>query len=272
MAASATPDQKEKFADLSPSELSLYVYTPHPNGVDLMRFRIPEQMGGFGALANMAIREAMGDVEYKGKEYVDAATAFIPDQWNVSDPARWLWAWVPQVFKPGVETAFETKTWPVIRPMVPGGLKYREPAYQTLPNTSIMAKALGKQLNLSPIKIDHLLEGYLGRSIKYMTLKPGTLKKNLNPFLREVYFTAGRRVQRYYTIKDETDQRRESLRNKRRTFTAEERRTIAQNTARMRRIAKNLAVYRKLTDLSGDDAAMKRARILDDIDALVDYE
>jgi len=268
----ATPDQKEKFKDLAPAELSLYVYYPHPNGIDLLRFRVPEQIGGFAAVANMAMMEAMGIADYKGKEYVDAATAFIPDQWNLTDPARAFWAWIPQVFKPGVETIFEKKTWPTIRPMIPGGLQYKEARFQTQENSSIVAKALGEQLDLSPIKIDHLLEGYLGRSITYLTGKPGTLRKNLNPFLREVYFTSGRRVQRYYEIKDQTDKLRTSVQNKLRPFTSEERNRIAKNTARMRRIAKNLAAYRKITDMSSQSAAELRALILNDIDALEEYQ
>ena len=47
-------------------------------------------------------------------------------------------------------------------PVVSRGQEMKEPAFQYTDKTSEIAKVIGQSINYSPIKIDHILKGYLG--------------------------------------------------------------------------------------------------------------
>ena len=68
---------------------------------------------------------------------------------------------IPQTFLPIVETttnySFFTQ-----RPIITPGMENIAPEYQVGPNTSKVAGAIGQALNISPIKLDHLIQGYTG--------------------------------------------------------------------------------------------------------------
>jgi len=68
---------------------------------------------------------------------------------------------IPQTALPLFEavTNFSFFTW---RPVVPQGLEDVAPEYQVGPGTSKIAEMMGKNLGVSPIKIDHLMNGYTG--------------------------------------------------------------------------------------------------------------
>ena len=68
---------------------------------------------------------------------------------------------IPQTVKPILEASFNfnTFTW---RPIVSEGMKDIAPEYQVGPSTSIAAKGLAQALGLSPIKVDHIIKGYVG--------------------------------------------------------------------------------------------------------------
>ena len=68
---------------------------------------------------------------------------------------------IPQTVKPILEASFNfnTFTW---RPIVSEGMKDIAPEYQVGPNTSIAAKGIAQALGLSPVKVDHIIKGYVG--------------------------------------------------------------------------------------------------------------
>lgn len=68
---------------------------------------------------------------------------------------------IPQVFLP----AYEVKTnysFFTQRPIISQGLEGVAPEYQAGPNTSKAVAALGASLGISPIKLEHLIQGYTG--------------------------------------------------------------------------------------------------------------
>jgi hypothetical protein len=75
---------------------------------------------------------------------------------------------IPQVALPLIEagTNFSFFT---MRPIVGQGLEGVAPAYQVGPGTSRLAEALGKSTNISPMKIDQILQGYTGTIGQYMS-------------------------------------------------------------------------------------------------------
>jgi hypothetical protein len=75
--------------------------------------------------------------------------------------------YLPQAIKPFVETeanfSFFTR-----RPIIGQGMDGINPAFQVGPSTSLVAEKIGKQIGMSPMKIDHLINGYTGTVGMYM--------------------------------------------------------------------------------------------------------
>ena len=67
----------------------------------------------------------------------------------------------PQTIKPIVEAAFNFNTF-TFREVVSEGMKDIAAEYQVGPGTSTFAKMLAQNLGLSPIKVDHVIKGYVG--------------------------------------------------------------------------------------------------------------
>ena len=67
----------------------------------------------------------------------------------------------PQTIKPIVEAAFNFNTF-TFREVVSEGMKDVAAEYQVGPGTSTFAKMLAQNLGLSPIKVDHVIKGYVG--------------------------------------------------------------------------------------------------------------
>jgi len=122
-----------------------------------------------------------------------------------------------------------------VRPIESMGMQYREPRARYYETTSSFAKYVGNLLNFSPIKIDHLLEGYLGRQIRLFTGKGGkdplhsALDMTRQAFVRDFYFTAGRNLLDYYDKKDEVMQKYTAIKNGERPFTEKEKAEVLRN-------------------------------------------
>lgn len=87
------------------------------------------------------------------------------------------------------------------------------PQFRTAKNTSEFAKWLSSAgvIDLSPKKIDHLLEGYFGRAIGYATMKPNVYDPS-SPIKQPEYFTSGRMLQKFYEVSETTTQANNSVR------------------------------------------------------------
>ena len=74
---------------------------------------------------------------------------------------------IPQTAKPIVEAAFNfnTFTW---RPIIGKGMEDVAPEFQVGPSTSNVAKLIGQNLGLSPMKVDHVIKGYTGTMGMYL--------------------------------------------------------------------------------------------------------
>jgi len=68
---------------------------------------------------------------------------------------------IPQTVKPIVEASFNFSTF-TLREIVSEGMKDIESQYQVGPGTSTFAKMIAQNLGLSPIKVDHVIKGYVG--------------------------------------------------------------------------------------------------------------
>ena len=74
---------------------------------------------------------------------------------------------IPQTVKPVFEAATNFSFF-TMRPIVGQGMGDVAPEFQVGPGTSKVAEMLGRQLGMSPVKIDHILKGYTGTMGIYM--------------------------------------------------------------------------------------------------------
>ena len=81
---------------------------------------------------------------------------------------------IPQIALPIVEAATNHSFF-TGRDIVGQGMEDIEKAYQVGPNTSAMAAWLGKNTNISPMQIDHIVNGYTGTLGMYMVQTLDTL-------------------------------------------------------------------------------------------------
>lgn len=199
----ASDEQKEQYRDLEPEDLTNFVYFPNPNGKDLIRIKMSNTFSVPGATMNMIIANKMFSANYTVRDVAESATAFLPTQFQILEPKNIL-SWLPQVFKPTAYTILNVKDYPKVTALVPSSLTNLPERYQYNEGTSTFAKKMGELLNVSPIKVDYLLTGYLGRASGFLTGKPGVYNPG-NTIFRTHYFTMGRNVRQYYELKDEND-------------------------------------------------------------------
>jgi hypothetical protein len=74
---------------------------------------------------------------------------------------------IPQTFKPILEAAWNYNSF-TGRAIVGTGMEGRSPEFQVGPSTSEVAEKLGGAMGLSPLKIDHILQGYTGTIGMYL--------------------------------------------------------------------------------------------------------
>jgi hypothetical protein len=138
--------------------------------------------------------------------------------------------------------------------------------------SSAFAIGLGKMMNLSPIKIDYFLQGYLTRSLKFVPgfgpSDKGWLANSVDMFQRGVlssyYFSSGRNMTDYYEIKEKTMSDWSAFTNKERDFKPEELADLQWN--------RSILNKNKLNDRPGLNQLMQKYRELSDGDVSKDTE
>ncbi len=250
-----TKKQKEAYQAIPVTELAMFVYFPAPNGVDLIRIRVPEQMNVIPTLMNMAIANEMLDAKYDGPEFMNAMTAWLPDQLNITDPARQLTSLIPQLAAPIIGVTLNKKFYPQVRPLENMSMENLPVSERYTDYTSSVAKFLGKEFNLSPVKIDFLIQGYLGRYTKFITGQ-----KISNPFIREMYMSGSRQIQKYYDIAENNKLDYSAINKHTKEFTSDEYGKIVQIHNQIAGINSLLERYRKIEKLDKEDPNLQDLR------------
>ena len=122
-----------------------------------IRFAVPRELAPFKVAIERGTRAYVLNHDKADIERPEVAGAIIRKFWELG--AGFLP--MPTFATPILEnvTNFDLFT---SRPLVSPSLARREPRYQFNDNTSEIAKVIGNYLNVSPIKVDNLLRGYLG--------------------------------------------------------------------------------------------------------------
>jgi hypothetical protein len=262
-------DDKEQYKNLKPEMLSRYIYFPNPFGAGLLSFPVPAELGTLGAVINAVIADKLLGTNYSAKEFMDIATAWIPNQFDVFHATRAFVSWFPQPLVPLASFIFNMKTFPEVEPIdrypkYAGSEKYKR--------CSAVAIGIGKTLNVSPAKVDYLIQGYLTRTVRFIpgfhASDKGWLASSIDAFKRGVlstyYFNSGRNVRDYYDIKERTMQDWSAFTNKERNFTAKEAKDLAWNRAILNK--------NKATGAPGLNMLFQKYRELSDGEASRDSE
>ena len=222
----ASKAQRRNLRGKHPQERANAIWYPLPGAEAraagrLGRIRVPENYAFAANLINMIIEEAVSENNYSAGEYVDAATAFLPDQLNPFEFQRMLFSRLPWIIQPAIQVATGRRTYPKVMELTPTTLATFPIERQWNENTSEIAKTasrlLGKRLGLNPIELDFLIEGYLGgRTTRFITGRMGT-RNITNNFYADLYLNAHRDMEFFYNLdKDITAQTnlyREDLKN-----------------------------------------------------------
>lgn len=122
-----------------------------------IRFAVPRELAPLKVAIERGTRAYVLNHDKADIERPEVAGAIIRKFWELG--AGFLP--MPTFATPIIEniTNFDLFT---SRPLVSPSLARREPRYQFNDNTSEIAKVIGNYLNVSPIKVDNLLRGYLG--------------------------------------------------------------------------------------------------------------
>ncbi len=209
-------DQKEQYKDLNGSDIANFINFPAVGGNNLIRVKVSNNISIIGTLLAMTLGQQLMGIKYRAEDYQVALTEWIPRQLNLFMPVEMFFSWFNPLIKIPTELMLNVKDYPRVSPIESISLQNLEPRARFNESTSMMAKALGDQFNLSPIKIDYLLNGLLGRQVGFLTIKP----RIFNPtgqINREYFFTMGRRVQNFYDDKQQIEQRYNALKAKRET-------------------------------------------------------
>ena len=106
------------------------------------------------------------------------------------------------------------------RGIIPRGMEDVSPQFQETPTTSTMAKKLGKELGVSPIKIDHVIRGYFGAMGTYASMGIDSMLRTVSdpvkpamgieqtPIIKRFYASplAGGTKEAFFDLKDRIDE------------------------------------------------------------------
>jgi hypothetical protein len=172
------------------------------------------------------------------------------------------------------------KTYPALQDIVPKYLQKREKAMQYDEKTSDLAKFLGKQFNIAPIKLDYYLynvAGQVGSMFEKgaefiidklsgktetgltdfitgnVTEKEKAFRKTVMPWLQESYFIYGREMQQFYDEKEKFEALEKSHKEGLRKLNSEELKYLSANAPHIRTISKRIKDYNKFVKNATDN-------------------
>jgi hypothetical protein len=217
----ATEAQKRTYKGLYAKELARGIYFPKENGVDLGVIPIPEQLGWVSAFVNMEIMELMKETDYTIQDKLQTVTAAVPNIFNLTNGfAGLVTAWLPKPLDVGVGLVFNKKTFPAVIPIESESQLRLPPGFRKTKN-SRWADAVGKEFNISPLKIEFVVRGLLGRVGK-IPLGDKSYYNLLSSFTQEEYFTSNRQIQEFFDDKKKIDQKYTTIKKDIDSYTSKE--------------------------------------------------
>lgn len=260
-----TETQKRLYNSIDVSDLGRYIFLPHPNGQDLLKYRIPQELTVGSTMINMAIGSAMLNANYTPFEYLKGATAMAPDQLSPTDISRMFVSWFPHIAVGPTQVLFNKTVYPSIKDLEPQYFKYLPLGERKFDSTSKLAIFLGPKIGLSPIQFDTLMIGSFGRASGMVTGKEIS-----NPFVRKFYFTTGRQMLNFYAIEQKNKEDVYRLKNNPDDIDKKEADKIEDIQSQIKDIRSMLKEYSYTIKKDKNDESLIQMRldILDAVDTL----
>jgi hypothetical protein len=253
---------KANLASLEPSMQAMYMYWQKKDG---SFYRIPKEqlLGSISAVLLMALNNAMWRTKYSVDDFADAGLSFLPD--TITPPSTLKDAYsknffsvIPQGIKQIMQITSGQKMFPGVSDIVPKSLQKLEAQYQYTDNTSDFSRAFGRisaesaraygkidknfeVVEVSPIKLDFVIEQFLGRVSKIVThlpkiaTDPVAYLNEFNPFTQRGNFWYGALMPKYYELKEKTTGKFNTKKYKMRDMSKEE---IEENNKNLQKIRK----------------------------------
>lgn len=237
----ASEEEKQDHKNLTAQQLSMYMFFPDKKENSMTRIPMEQIYYTFGNLLNMIYNDKKYGYDYKAKDYIDAATSFMPSQFNIFEPEAALISLIPHLPKTVLSGLLGKKTFPQVMDIIPKSLQRKEPRMQFDENTSELAKWVGDKFNISPIMLDYYINNILGRTARF------GLNFNdwnaFNPFKQKSYFSSGRLIQENYKTREKYKGLENSRDNLDRELTKEEQKWIKDNAKKVEGVDDLLSAY-----------------------------
>lgn len=190
-----TDEQKRLLAEQPVANGSKYLYFPNPNGRDLIKIKVPQEMGVFTGLGYLFVAEHYGKNKVSFDDYVSVVDSVLPDQVTPWEPKKWAMSLLPQVIKPTIEVVSNTKTFPNVMPIVPPYMVDRAPKEQYNAYTSRTSKFIAGLIGSSPTKTEFWISNQFGTVGGELI---GKFPGNPINIQEKQYVMTGRSYQRFY--------------------------------------------------------------------------
>lgn len=171
--SSGSDEEKLQFMNLTPNDLSRFVYIPKSlfGGNGLARIRVPEWVGSnVTGPASMYLMAHLWHLKNsKTSDYVDVFMNQFPQQVQWNQPDKAVYSFIPHAIKAEVEVVSNRRTFPNMSFITPPYMENNvSDSLDYTKYTSDLAKAMGKEFDVSPRKIDFYLKEKLGRGIEFL--------------------------------------------------------------------------------------------------------
>ena len=128
-------------------------YWPVKFGGKMVFIPKPFEVGAMGSVVERVTELAVGGDDYKAKDFAHTLANIIGDQLSMNP--------IPQMIRPAAEAAANYDIFRG-RDIDNMGDERLSPKYRTGPTTSAGAIAVGRAINVSPKRVEHMVRGYFG--------------------------------------------------------------------------------------------------------------
>jgi hypothetical protein len=204
----------EQYINLSPYQLNNYMY--YTNGDNMFKMKVPGLYNMYGGMISMMLADKYLNTGYTNREYVDQfLDNNLPNQINFLHPGEAILSYIPQFLKAPTLSMIGYTDFPRLKQIEPDYYKYLKPSERYTPNTNDLAIIIGKEFNVSPMRVELFIKSMFGRTLTSLTDKikhdQNTYLKSLfEPFKAQVvqkeYLFSGRDFQKFYDAKGKVDQ------------------------------------------------------------------
>jgi hypothetical protein len=265
----ASDKQRRILMQTQVKDLTRKVFLPHPDGESWVTLRIPEWFGSVTALAYLFVIQHYGGNKVRFKEFVEAITGGVPQQFNITEPPEAVLSWTPQFGRGFVQIMTNVRMYPNLAPVIPESMKRLPIEQQYDEYTSQLAREFGPLIGVPPKAIDFWIKEQFGPMAQFFAGGRGPR----NPMARqeENIILAGRAFSSFYRQKEAVDEQYARLKF-RHSFRPEEVKEIIKTRYLYDRVDDAFSELRTIAQAGGTVSESMRQNALNVLLAIQNYE